>query len=309
MPRPSMIPVFSRPSSCCGLSGPIDRHVLLAIVSFFALFWVACQGWWPMWTSLATMLLLLGIVHGHCHRKRLRSRFFLVWGLLSYFQLLLLLQLAVVPQLKVLFSENMALTVLVLAALYCAYRTRTDPGVLNPHRNEDKEEVKIVIEDRVSAVREGRCAICLVPMPPRTSHCLLCGVCIQRRDHHCIWLDTCIGVNNHRYFILGLITLAMGLFYGANLTLTSLCQPMMFWGMFLVPRTCPGVFGDWLTAWVFTSAVYSVLVACLVSIVLLQQLIMVACNTTVYEIRKYQQFNGSIRPGSIWNNCLNFWIK
>lgn len=54
-----------------------------------------------MWASLLAMFLLLGVVHGHCHRKRLRSRFFLAWGLLSYLQLLLLFQLAVVPQLKV----------------------------------------------------------------------------------------------------------------------------------------------------------------------------------------------------------------
>ena len=197
------------------------------------------------------------------------------------------------------------LTTLVVAALYFAHRSRKDPGILNPHRNED--EIKILIEEE--GVREGRCAVCLLPMPPRTSHCLMCGVCVLRRDHHCIWLDVCIGANNHRHFILGLLTLAAGLFYGANLTLTSICQPMMFWGLFLVPQSCPGVFDGWLEAWIYVSAVYAALVACLVSIVLLQQLLMVACNTTVYEIRKYQQLNGSLKPSSLISNCFNFWVK
>lgn len=39
---------------------------------------------------------------------------------------------------QVLFSENAILTSFVLTALYCAHRTRRDPGVLNPHRNEEE---------------------------------------------------------------------------------------------------------------------------------------------------------------------------
>lgn len=171
------------------------------------------------------------------------------------------------------------------------------------------EQVKILIDENAAPSRESLCAVCLLPMPPRTSHCLLCGVCILRRDHHCIWLDTCIGANNHRHFILGLSSLTVGLFYGANLTLTSLCQPMMFWGLFLIPRTCPNVFDSWLSSWIFASAVYAGLVAFLVFMVLLQQLVMIACNTTVYEIRKYQQFNGSMRLRSVWGNCFHFWVK
>ncbi|OQR78122.1 putative palmitoyltransferase ZDHHC23-like [Tropilaelaps mercedesae] len=132
------IPVFIRPSPYCTTSSLVDGHVCLALLSFPLLFIVACQGWWSMWASLVAMFLFLRIVHDYCHRKRLRSRFFLVWGILSYLQLLLLFQLVIVSQLKVLFSENAILTVLVLAALYCAYRTRSDPGVLNPHRSEEE---------------------------------------------------------------------------------------------------------------------------------------------------------------------------
>lgn len=101
------IPVFTKPASCCGL---FDWHSIYALVSFPLLFLLAVQNFYFMLISFAAMMLLLGVVNGHSHRKRIRSKFFLVWGILSYLQLLLLFQFVVVPQLEVspesLFRKN-----------------------------------------------------------------------------------------------------------------------------------------------------------------------------------------------------------
>uniref|UniRef100_A0A673JLP5 Palmitoyltransferase n=1 Tax=Sinocyclocheilus rhinocerous TaxID=307959 RepID=A0A673JLP5_9TELE len=40
-------------------------------------------------------------------------------------------------------------------------------------------------------------------------HCRLCDMCIQDYDHHCLFLNQCVGRDNHRIFILFIMSMVM----------------------------------------------------------------------------------------------------
>lgn len=61
------------------------------------------------------------------------------------------------------------------------------------------------------------CKKCDTWRPPRCHHCSTCRRCVLQMDHHCPWVNNCIGYNNIRTFILSLIFLVLGCWYGAFL--------------------------------------------------------------------------------------------
>jgi hypothetical protein len=61
------------------------------------------------------------------------------------------------------------------------------------------------------------CRTCDLPKPARSKHCSLCGVCIAKCDHHCVFVNNCIGRQNHRWFLLLLLSIAIMEIYGAFL--------------------------------------------------------------------------------------------
>ncbi|PPR00301.1 hypothetical protein CVT24_004591 [Panaeolus cyanescens] len=116
----------------------------------------------------------------------------------------------------------------------CTYNffraTTLDPGTC-PKPSSD-EELKSVIEDLAS---EGRlngqtfCIQCMARKPLRSKHCRICDKCVARSDHHCPWVWNCVGANNHRQFLVFVITLVLGIIifdyltyqYFAGLTLST----------------------------------------------------------------------------------------
>ncbi|KAK2460369.1 hypothetical protein APHAL10511_007534 [Amanita phalloides] len=97
----------------------------------------------------------------------------------------------------------------------CAYnffRAMTlDPGTC-PKPTSDGE-LKSIIEDLAS---EGRlngqtfCIQCMARKSLRSKHCRMCDRCIARSDHHCPWVWNCVGVNNHRQFVIFVLSLVVG---------------------------------------------------------------------------------------------------
>ena len=65
------------------------------------------------------------------------------------------------------------------------------------------------------------CKKCQMMRPPRCHHCSHCNRCVLQMDHHCIWINNCIGYNNYRTFILTIVYLVVGCWFGA----TILCAP------------------------------------------------------------------------------------
>lgn len=90
------------------------------------------------------------------------------------------------------------------------------------------------------------CPKCRRYMPPRAFHCFVCQQCIVKRNHHSVWLDCCVGESNHKYFLAGCMFAAFALFFGANLSFTSICHPVFVFRIFgidvLMPDDCSDVF-------------------------------------------------------------------
>jgi len=57
------------------------------------------------------------------------------------------------------------------------------------------------------------CKSCQSWKPPRAHHCKTCNKCVLKMDHHCPWINNCVGVHNHKYFILFLVYVAVGISY------------------------------------------------------------------------------------------------
>lgn len=86
------------------------------------------------------------------------------------------------------------------------------------------------------------CRVCRVFQPMRSKHCLQCRRCVRRFDHHCPYLGTCVGEQNHRWFILMLVShLVMSAW--SVMLLEPAAQPERRWTRWLAAN---GVVGWWL---------------------------------------------------------------
>jgi hypothetical protein len=69
------------------------------------------------------------------------------------------------------------------------------------------------------------CPECLIIKTPRSRHCSVCNKCVERYDHHCPWINNCVGINNHRSFIIFLLSLIVAIisvFVGSIIELTQI---------------------------------------------------------------------------------------
>ncbi|PNS20140.1 hypothetical protein CAC42_5590 [Sphaceloma murrayae] len=111
-----------------------------------------------------------------------------------------------------------------IATAYFYFATMlSDPGFVP--KSASRGLTKTTITELIShqAFDESHfCTYCMVRKPLRSKHCKRCARCVAREDHHCPWVDTCIGINNHRHFLLYLLSLLTGIALLIPLFLTYL---------------------------------------------------------------------------------------
>ncbi|KAG9236725.1 hypothetical protein BJ875DRAFT_210453 [Amylocarpus encephaloides] len=81
---------------------------------------------------------------------------------------------------------------------------------------------KAVIDELLSLWKfddQNFCVPCMVRQPLRSKHCKRCNRCVAKHDHHCPWVYNCVGVNNHRHFLLYIVTLELGVLILVRLAL------------------------------------------------------------------------------------------
>ncbi|KAH9886691.1 DHHC palmitoyltransferase-domain-containing protein [Cubamyces lactineus] len=108
---------------------------------------------------------------------------------------------------------HLTLAITIGLCAYNFFRAITlDPGTCPKPSND--AELKTIIEELASQGRlngQTFCIQCMARKPLRSKHCRICDRCVARHDHHCPWVWNCIGVNNHRQFLLFVMTLVLGI--------------------------------------------------------------------------------------------------
>ncbi|SMY24893.1 unnamed protein product [Zymoseptoria tritici ST99CH_1A5] len=183
------------------------------------------------------------------------------------------------------FFLTVAFTTCMCLTTYFYTMTMTaDPGFIpkGASRGQTKKTIDELVEH--NAFNEAQfCTTCMIRKPLRSKHCRRCGRCVAREDHHCPWVDNCIAVNNHKHFILYILSMVAGiallirLFFAYLTILPAPTKPIC---TFLNPELCAEFEKDPLT--LVTTAWASVQLTWTVMLVFVQ-FFQVARNLTTFE--------------------------
>ncbi|XP_041116948.1 putative ZDHHC-type palmitoyltransferase 6 [Polyodon spathula] len=150
-----------------------------------------------------------------------------------------------------------------------------DPGRLQSDESETKFSN---IADLVDANENLSkfCVYCEVFQPERAKHCKLCNCCVLEYDHHCIFLKNCIGKNNHQFFILFIMGVAVAhlIFTFSALYYIYLKFDPHFWALLTTVISNE--------AWVIVLAVMNILSLVWEGWLLMEQFEVVSVGTTIY---------------------------
>ncbi|KAK3867595.1 hypothetical protein Pcinc_026950 [Petrolisthes cinctipes] len=245
-------------------------------------------------------------------KKYPRSKFYFAWLVVSLVVLLTIYYTQVITRLKISPVENLIFMFLACVSCTSLYLVRATScaGFESPSKS-GQETYGEVIESGAWRV----CGQCERQVPRQASHCRTCDACYFLRDHHCLWLDVCVSQVNDRWFVSGLLSGALALWYGSHLSFTTVCHPRLinlYLTTMLFPHQCPNAFVDFQSSLTVSGACYGLLLATLVSVALTQQLVCIACGVRLREYRQRRHIPGGGSPWSpkyILKNCLNFWWR
>lgn len=243
---------------------------LLPILILPSIFLIAAQSlWWTIFSfSLVTFFLLY--IFKFLISTIPRTKFFFSWTIISIILLYIIFEFVVIPLLEILLHENIGLSCLISAFLYCLYALKIRATQLHKYENQESEAFS----------RPGS----------RYYNCGICQTTVPDKDHHCLWFDCCIGRHNQCLFILSLFFASASLLYSSNLTLTSVCHPFVFYKTILLPDDCSEVYEQFDLGVSFVSAVYSIVLAVIILVLLVQQIILVSVGLTTKEWRQLTLF-------------------
>ncbi|XP_068211530.1 palmitoyltransferase ZDHHC23-B-like [Palaemon carinicauda] len=255
---------------------------------------------------------LYGSSEGKHVKKHARTKFFLVWLLVSVFLLLVIYSTQVIPYLKISPYENLVLVIFMWISCTSMYLVHaTSCAGFEPRSTADEQLYGEIIESGAWRI----CGECEKQVPRQASHCRTCDACYLMRDHHCLWLDTCISCVNDRWFVIGLWFGLLSLMYGSHLSLTSVCHPKLYdlyFTMVMLPHHCPDAFVNFQSRLAISGTCYGILMGILVAIALIQQLVCVVGGVRLRDYRHRRQLPGQ---SSLWSlkyafrNCLHFWWR
>ncbi|KAH3801824.1 palmitoyltransferase ZDHHC23-B-like [Dreissena polymorpha] len=247
--------------------------------------------------------------------QKLRTKFFLVWGIFSLVFMYFLFEMVICANTNVSFIDNLIITIAVIMLGVALKLAKDDPGIIpedkvqpyihnsyaffglsnpNPRDKEEAllEDFEVVQMDDIdppdtkpenSKVKGANwCESCSVITSPRSGHCKACDVCISNRDHHCVWIDSCVGRKNHRSFLVAMALFVFVGYYGSYLTLAAVCDPS------LSSQTCsiPYAYRDFKWGLCFSGACYTILVTSIMCFGLVHQLLLISQNSTSQEMHR-----------------------
>lgn len=139
---------------------------------------------------------------------------------LALCSLVLINWFCILPSISYLLWWNFSFIIFfILSIYYLKLSCLSDPGYLPAFAIEGKvkegylENVKSIIFELVKNSKfdsRNFCRSCKNEKLIRSKHCKVCKRCVAEFDHHCPWVYNCVGKNNHREFMLFMLSLLLG---------------------------------------------------------------------------------------------------
>ncbi|KAH9868883.1 hypothetical protein J1614_007958 [Plenodomus biglobosus] len=168
---------------------------------------------------------------------------------------------------------------------YFYFQTMTsDPGFVpkSASRSASKTVIDELMESRQFDEKHF-CVNCMVRKPLRSKHCKRCERCVAKTDHHCPWVNNCVANNNHRHFLLYILSMEIGIVLFVQCVLAYLeivDTPKDVTCAILSDDLCKIYNKDPFTIIV---AIWAALQSTWVTMLLCVQLLQIARNLTTYE--------------------------
>ncbi|KAM3863325.1 LOW QUALITY PROTEIN: uncharacterized protein ACN63O_013264 [Diretmus argenteus] len=148
------------------------------------------------------------------------------------------------------------------------------------------------------------CPYCELFQPDHSKHCKLCDVCVKDYDHHCLFVNQCIGRDNHRLFLLFILSMVT-----AHILFVATATSYLYGSMDVGSHGM----SSWLALlgaefWVVVMMIMNVLTLLWELWLLTEQFDAIAMGTTTY----FRQCETSARQRSLgqrWVTVLSFLLE
>lgn len=207
-------------------------------------------------TIIVMVVICMGVLYVYSRPKQKnRSQFFFSWTLSSGLYMILVFEFEVLLLLEVTQAEHLILILLVVCTCFCFYQVRAIADFeLATGSSKGKEYSPVITSE--------------------SYYCHICQIEVNERYFHSLWMNCCIIKQNYLHFLLGLIMGLLSLLFGANLGLTTVCQPSILFSNILMPADCTDVYFEFHLAICFVTSVYALCYAGALFLILMQQVFM-----------------------------------